>query len=435
MNHKQNDVLGSGRYRLIKILGEGTYGIVWLADDTQLQIKVAIKILHPHMGKIADLQKEAVTQARLNHPNIAIIYSVDIDERFIAMEYIDGESLENYLRKHIIDGTWISKDEAAHFLSQCLEGLMYAHEQSVVHGDIKPANIMIHQDKTIKITDFGVAKVVSEEQLKGYTTNIVRRLGSITYMAPEVLRGEPRTLKSDIFSLGVVGYLLFTGHHPFYNTHPSGLFGVREMLLSDDEPKKLKEINQDIIEVYENVIMKMLAKNLENRYANVKEAYEEFVGIGLLCRNCNYKNPVSAKFCNECGQSLKEVREDQYKDKSPREIWSKAFQLNALGQFEEAIKFCDEAIKAQKDFADPYQTRGFALSSLGKYEEARESYKMALKYTKDKIQVANIHTNMSYTYMMEHNYEKLIEELEEALKNNPDHYKAKQLLEKFRREQ
>ncbi len=282
MNHKEHDVLGSGRYKLIKILGEGTYGVVWLADDTQLQIKVAIKILHPHMGKIADLQKEAVTQASLNHPNIAVIYSVDIDDRFIAMEYIEGESLEAYLRKYIINNIWISKDEATHFLSQCFEAFMYAHEQSVVHGDIKPANIMIHHDKTIKITDFGVAKVISEEQLKGYTTNTARKLGSITYMAPEVLKSEPRTFRSDLFSLGIVGYLLFTGHHPFYNTHPSGLFGIRETLLSDKEPKKPMEINSDIPEIHENVIVKMLSKNPESRYASVKQAYEEFANIGLL---------------------------------------------------------------------------------------------------------------------------------------------------------
>ena len=137
MNIQKDDILGSGRYKLKKILGEGSYGTVWLSDDLQLQTEVAIKTLHPHMGKIADLQKEAITQARLSHSNVAMIYSVDIDDRFIAMEYIEGESLENYLRKLIQDDNWISLDTAAHFLSQCFEGLMHAHDQSVVHGDIK----------------------------------------------------------------------------------------------------------------------------------------------------------------------------------------------------------------------------------------------------------------------------------------------------------
>ncbi len=209
MNIQKDDILGSGRYKLKKILGEGSYGTVWLSDDLQLQTEVAIKTLHPHMGKIADLQKEAITQARLSHSNVAMIYSVDIDDRFIAMEYIEGESLENYLRKLIQDDNWISLDTAAHFLSQCFEGLMHAHDQSVVHGDIKPGNIIIDRGEVIKITDFGVAKVISEEQSKGYaTTNMARRLGSITYMAPEVLKGERRSFSSDMFSLGMVAYLL-----------------------------------------------------------------------------------------------------------------------------------------------------------------------------------------------------------------------------------
>ncbi|MCK4732186.1 MAG: protein kinase [Methanophagales archaeon] len=432
MNHKEDNVLGNGRYRLIKTLGEGTYGVVWLAEDSKLKIKVAIKTLHPSMGKIADLQKEAVTQARFNyHQNIATIYEVDIDDRFIAMEYIEGESLENCLRTHITNKTWISRDKAVHFLTQCFEALMCAHEQLVIHGDIKPANLMIHKDDMIKLTDFGVAKVISE-QLKGYaTTNIARRLGSITYTAPEVLKGEPRNFKSDLFSLGIIAYLLFTGRHPFYSTDPSGLFSIREKLLSDEEPEKPREINPDIPEVHENVIMKMLAKNPENRYTSVKQAYEEFTDIGLVCQDCKFKNPFNAKFCSQCGRSLEKVREEQYKGKLPIELWSRAFQMNATGEFEEAIKFCDEAIKMKKDFADAYQTKGFALSNLGEPEEAMECYQKALKYSTDRVQKANIHTNRSYIYMIKGDHENMIKDLKKALEYNPYHGKARALLEKY----
>lgn len=401
MNRNEGDVLGRGRYKLIKRLGKGSYGEVWLAGDTELDMNVAIKTLHPSSGSITDLQKEARTQARLNHQNIAKINNVDIDERFISMEYIEGESLEHCLRAYITNKTWIQEGKAMQFLTQCFEALKYAHKKSVVHGDIKPANIMIHRDDTIKLTDFGVAKVISE-QSTGYSTNIVRRLGTITYMAPEVLNGEPRTVKSDLFSLGILAYLLFTGRHPFYSTHPSGLFSVRENILSDEEPTEPRKINPKIPEIHETVIMKMLAKN-----------------------------PVNAKYCSQCGESLEKVRKDQYKGKSPLELQNRAFQLNALGDYEEAIKFCDAAIKREKKFADAHQTRGFALSNLGRTKKALEAYQRALEYSTDRAQKANIHTNRCYIYMVESDPQNMINELKLALKENPYHSKAKDLLERY----
>lgn len=127
MTHKENEILGKGRYKLREILGEGTYGVVWLADDTQLKIKVAIKTLHPQTGQIADLQREALIQARLNHHNIATIYSVDIDDRFIAMEYVEGVSLDKYLKERIKENSWIEAENTYQILTQCFEALIYAH--------------------------------------------------------------------------------------------------------------------------------------------------------------------------------------------------------------------------------------------------------------------------------------------------------------------
>jgi serine/threonine protein kinase len=387
------------------------------------------------MGKITDLITEARTQASLSHQNIAIIYTVDIDDKFIAMEFIEGQSVDDYLKKHIISKTWIERDKAIDILSQCFEGLIYAHDKSVVHGDIKPANLMIHSSGSIKIMDFGVAKVISEEQRKGYPTNVFRRLGSLTYIAPEVLRGEPRNFKSDIFSLGIVAYLLFTGNHPFFNPHPSGLFSVREMLISDQEAKNPREIDPDITERHASIIMKMLAKNPDLRYSSIKQAYEEFVEITLSCPKCHAVNPLDAKFCNQCSHSLKEAKEDKYKGMSPQDFWGRAFKLNSISQFREAIKLCDEAIKLQDNFADAYQTKGFALSSLGEYEEALRNFEKALehstKITKlDQTKLANIHTNMSYCYERMRKYDLAKLELEKALEYDPSHYKAVHLLSK-----
>jgi len=435
MNHKEGDILGNGRYRIVQPLGEGTYGVVWLAEDTQLQIQVAIKVLHPYTGGISDLQREAVTQARLNHQNIASIYSVNMDERFIAMEYVTGKSLDKYMKRHLEQEEWLTIDKCKHFLSQCCEALIYAHNKSVIHGDIKPGNVIVQDDDLVKLTDFGVAKVISSEEQRGYPLSSHRRLGSTTYMAPEVIKGEPRDFKSDIFSLGVLGYLLFTGHHPFYNIHPSGLFSVRDMLLSEEAARDAKEINPDIPDNYNGVIMKMISKEPENRYEHVKQAFEECVGIGLTCSRCNAKNPVDARYCMQCGESLEQVRDDQYKGRSASELVSSAFQLNSVYHYNEAISFCDEAIKLESEYSPAYHCKGFALSNLEKYDEALENFQLALKYARDESQKANIHTNMSYVYMMKGDRKKQIEELEKALECNPRHYKARDFLDKARKEE
>jgi serine/threonine protein kinase len=352
------------------------------------------------------------------------------------MEYIPGESLEKHLRNHIKNGTWVDMDMATSWLRQCFDALLCAHGQSVIHGDIKPGNIMLDRNGAIKLTDFGVAKVISEDKDR-YTTNQARRLGSTTYMAPEVLRGERRDFASDIFSLGVFAYLLFTGHHPFYNTHPSGLFGVRESLLSGEEVANPREFNDGISENHANILVKLLAKDRTRRYLTVKQAYEDFANIGLLCRRCNFKNPVKARYCNQCGRSLEEARQSQYKDKSSQELQSEAFQLNGLGQYEEAIVFCDQALKVQNDNPFAYQTKAFALSSLEKYEEALASYEQALEFTRtgtppERVRVANIYTSMSYCHERLGDYPHAKEVLKKALEYDQNHFKARELLERGR---
>ncbi len=227
---------------------------------------------------------------------------------------------------------------------------------------------------------------------------------------------------------------LFTGHHPFYSTHPSGLYGLRDMLLSDEEVRDPRDLNKDMPESRAKIIRRMLSKETECRYGSIKEAYEDFVDIGLLCAKCSTKNPVNARYCNQCGNSLEEERKDQFKDKTPQELWSKAFQLNGLMKFSEALRFCDEAIRLQSDFSDAHQTKAFALSSLGKYEDAIDSYNEALKYYPDttrldRAKLANVWTNMSYCYSNIKKSDLSKKALERAIAYDPNHYKAKKLLE------
>lgn len=430
MTYNIGDVL-DGRYKLVQQVGQGTYGTVWSAEQIKLKKKIAIKTLHERTGGISDLQKEAMIQATLDHRNIARIIDVNPDQRFIAMEYVEGESLERRLKKCIADGTWIEKDKAYELLVQCLEALTYAHQKSVVHGDIKPGNVMIRDDDVVKLTDFGVAKVISEEASTVYSIGAARKLGSVTYTAPEVLRGESRTPASDIFSLGIVGYLLFSGCHPFFNVHPSGLYSMREMLLSDEEAKRLREIDSSVPERYEKVIMKMIAKTPDSRYSEIKKAYEEFVAMHLVCTHCGENNRSSAHFCDSCGKSLEQARGDELKDKSAYELQHRAYQLNSLGHYGRAIEFCDEAIKMKPHFSAAYHTKGWAHSNLREYDEALECYKQALHLADDETQKANIYTNMAFVYMVKGERKKMIRHLEMAVKHDPNHPKANQLLQKY----
>lgn len=438
MSYEVGQKLGQDeRFQLEKRLGEGSYGVVWLAEDLQLHRPVAVKTLHPFRGRLADLEREAIAQAQLLHPNIVGIYTVDVDQRFIAMEYVQGESLEECLKEHIRKSTWITTEQATAWLLQCFRAVKCAHAKSVVHGDIKPGNIMIDGDGTVRMTDFGVAKIISEEKPDIYSLDQARRLGSVTYSPPEVLRGGHRNYVSDMFSLGILAYLLLTGRHPFFNPHPSGLFSVRDMLLSDERATDLREINPAITENHSRVVLKLIEKDPEARYANIQQAFEEFADIGLLlCPECKSKNPLAAKYCNQCGGALKGIQY-QYKGKTAQELSAIAFGLNGGGQYEQAIVFADAALRNSPDFPYAHQTRAFSLSSLGKYEEALASFDSAQTIMQgqtdcDPSKIANILVGKCYCYERLGDYAKSRECLDEALKCDPDHAKAKSLLERGR---
>lgn len=422
------------RYGLKKRIGEGSYGVVWLAEDLQLGRPVAVKTLHPFRGRLADLEREAKAQAQLVHPNIVIIYGVDVDERFIAMEYVEGESLEECLKEHIRKSTWIATEKATAWLLQCFRAIKCAHAKGVVHGDIKPGNVMIDRDGTVRMTDFGVAKIISEEKQDTYRLEEPRRVGSITYSAPEVLRGGHRNYVSDMFSMGILAYLLLTGHHPFFNVHPSGLFSVTDMLLSDDRARDPKDINPDITENHARVILKLIEKDPEARYPNIQQAFDEFADIGLSCPKCRSKNDLVAKYCNQCGRVLRGL-EDQYKGKTAQELSAIAFDLNGAGQYEQAISFADAAVRANPDFPLAHQTKGFSLSSIGKYPEALDSFNRTLELMQkepycDVRKIVNVLLSKCFCYERLADYPKSKQSLDEALKYDPDHPKAKLLLER-----
>jgi len=209
----------AGKYRLQEKLGEGGMGIVYKAKDTKLDRTVALKFLPPELTRDKEAKErfiqEAKAAAALNHPHICTIYEIDeaADQTFISMEYIEGKSLKDKLESGPLD-----IDEAKNIVIQVAEGLKEAHEMGIIHGDIKPANIMLTAKGQAKITDFGLAKLSWGVDLTKPSTI----MGTVAYMSPEQAKGEEVDHRTDIWSLGAMLYEMLTGERPFrksQNTH------------------------------------------------------------------------------------------------------------------------------------------------------------------------------------------------------------------------
>lgn len=251
-------------YKIIDKLGEGGMGVVYLAEDTKLDRKVALKLL-PHsissdMEQRARFKREAKVAASLNHKNITTIYAIEETEEqmFIVLEYIDGSELGNRIKS----GT-ILLNEAIKFATQIAEGLESAHSKDIVHRDIKSSNIMITRDGTVKIMDFGLAKIGSVAQ----SFNSELTAGTLSYMSPEQARGEDVDIRTDIWSYGVVLYEMLTGLQPFNGSYEQAI--VYSIMCEDPIP--VKELSKNSFPVLEEIITKCLQKEPRQRYQNFTE--------------------------------------------------------------------------------------------------------------------------------------------------------------------
>ncbi len=214
MNSPGTDQLLSNRYRLIHQVGKGGMALVFKTYDTMLERMVAVKILKEDFSSDPRFQErfrqEAKSAANLSHPNIVTVYDfgIDLARLFIVMEYVSGEDLKSIIQKR----SFVPEPEGLKLMIQACQGLGYAHRANIVHCDVKPHNILVSEDGRLKITDFGIARVLSSipgDQKNDYVW------GSPQYFSPEQATGSPPTPASDVYSLGVVMYELFTGKLPF----------------------------------------------------------------------------------------------------------------------------------------------------------------------------------------------------------------------------
>ena len=261
----------SGRYEILKSIGEGGMANVYVGYDTILNRKVAIKILRGDLANdekfVRRFQREALSASSLSHPNIVEMYDVGEDDGiyYIIMEYIEGKTLKQLIKKR---GS-ITLSEAIDIMLQLTDGIAQAHDSYIIHRDLKPQNVMIKEDGTVKITDFGIAVALNSTQLT--QTNSV--MGSVHYIPPEQASGKGSTIRSDIYAMGILFYELLTGSLPFRGDNAVEI-ALKQM---HDPIPSVRKKNPSIPQSVENIILKATAKNPKNRYADAKEMHADLL--------------------------------------------------------------------------------------------------------------------------------------------------------------
>ena len=251
------------RYKIVKLLGRGGMADVYLAFDMILKREVAVKIMKSDMADddmaLERFKREAGAVTKLSHPNIVDVYDVgdDGDRHYIVMEYVKGYTLKQLIKKR---GP-IPYKEAVWMMKQLAGALMEAHRNNVIHRDVKSQNVLIKDDGTIKLSDFGIALASGSIQI----THKDSVLGSVHYLAPELSKGKQATMQSDIYSLGIVFYELLTGDVPFKADTPVqvALKHIKEEIPS------VRAFDPEIPQSVENIIIKATAKNPNERYKNI----------------------------------------------------------------------------------------------------------------------------------------------------------------------
>ncbi len=274
-------------YRVDRLIGFGGMGEVYLAEDSTLRRKVALKLLPERYTEDAErvrrFQREARAASALNHPNIITIYEVGEDENrhFIATEYIEGQTLRDRIRSP----QPMTVGEVLDISIGVASALAAAHEAGIFHRDIKPENVMLRRDGYVKVLDFGLAKLVENEGIKDSTTGAV--MGTLLYLSPEQARGESPDARSDIYSLGAVMYEMLTRQAPI----TTGNFIELAIAIATRDPEPPSKLVANVPPDLDRIILKALQKDRDNRYATAREMTDD---LRSLRRELEFEDKLSA---------------------------------------------------------------------------------------------------------------------------------------------
>lgn len=377
----------AGRFVVSAELGMGGSGVVWKATDRTMQRDVAIKRLlrkgiSSSTAQLEEVLAEARKHALVVHTNVVQIYDViEVEgEHLIVMECVNGLSLLELFRGLALRGEVLPLDRSMAILRDTLAGLSYAHAQNLVHRDIGPANILLSSTDVPKIADFGIARILREaDPPAGQVPSQQGGTGNPQFMAPEQAAGELADFGSDLFMLGIVGYLLLTGRHPF--AHSSGLFSISDLIARADftpEPPRassgMSAVQERLFRECAAVVMRLLQKEKAARFQSAREAMDalERIEPSIDCPGCGERIPDHSAFCSFCGapqgDGAKESAGTGVVDVD--ELIASGFTASKNRDWSSAIDKYSAALAIEPENAKALRNLGFALNYAGEYERA-----------------------------------------------------------------
>lgn len=339
---KEGDIL-SERYRILERIGDGGMAIVYKALDSALGRVVAVKVLRPQYAGdkefVERFRREAQSAASLSHPNIVSIFDVGMFDGvyYIVMEYVKGDNLKNIIRADAP----LPFERAVNITKQICEALQHAHENNVIHRDIKPHNILVTKDDRVKVTDFGIARAASTTSLT--ETGVV--IGSVHYFSPEQARGGHVEARSDLYSVGIILYEMVTGRVPFSGDTPiaTALMHIQQ---SVPEPRLC---NASLDPILNGIICKALEKNPEKRYRSAKEFKDELTKYeSMLSSHADDEDTIELVAVSEWNVNNEATQELGDEDTQELDLAQTLDELDEVENFDKS----DKSILEDNDFIE-----------------------------------------------------------------------------------